>query len=269
MYQLSIAVRVVHTMGEAQFYITLPSNSSVNVYPENTVSNYITKLPQEVNLNGEWEVGLAEMQYPRTWINVREGQHWIYFRGGAHEMVNADKIPIGYYDTVQDLIDEIHQALERLSTQAALNIRLSYEKIANRVKFTIKNGASILVMDDVATMLGLELPIPAPINSSLTAPYAPNLRLGMHSLFVYCDLVHAQMVGDAQVPLLRIVPVQGQHGEYVTRTYQSPQYLPVSRKTFESIEIDIKDDTGRNVPFESGKSVVTLHFRLKRSPYFN
>ena len=92
----------------------------------------------------------------------------------------------------------------------------------------------------------------------------------MYSLYVYCDLVKAQLIGDTQVPLLRIVPIEGHHGDLITRTYQSPQYLPVSRKVFESVEIDIKDDTGKNIPFhESGKSVITLHFRLKRSPYFN
>ena len=109
-------------MSGDQFYLVLPSNSSLEYFPQNSIASYTTKLAQSLDLQGRWELGLSEIQFKNSWINVQNGQHWIYFRGGAHEMVNADKIPIGYYATVQDLIDEIHQALERLSTQAALNI---------------------------------------------------------------------------------------------------------------------------------------------------
>ena len=43
-----------------QFYISLPSNSSMNVYPENKTSLYVTKLPDEIHLTGtmgDWTEG--------------------------------------------------------------------------------------------------------------------------------------------------------------------------------------------------------------------
>ena len=43
----------------------------------------------------------------------------------------------------------------------------------------------------------------------------------------------------------------------------TPQYVPVSKKEFNTVEIDIRDDTGRPVPFEFGKVITTLHFRSK------
>ena len=39
---------------------------------------------------------------------------------------------------------------------------------------------------------------------------------GLNSLYVYCPLVEPRMVGDAQVPLLRIVPIEGRVAEMVT-----------------------------------------------------
>ena len=39
-----------------------------------------------------------------------------------------------------------------------------------------------------------------------------DLEYGFHDLFVYCDLIQSQYVGDALVPLLRIVPVEGEVG---------------------------------------------------------
>ena len=55
-----------------QFYIRLPSNSSMNVYPENRTSSYVTKLSNEIHLTGRWEIGLKEIQYPLSWFNIEE-----------------------------------------------------------------------------------------------------------------------------------------------------------------------------------------------------
>jgi hypothetical protein len=48
------------------------------------------------------------------------------------------------------------------------------------------------------------------------APYVADVTRGVNSLYVYCPLVESRMVGDAQVPLLRIVPVAGRDGEMMT-----------------------------------------------------
>jgi hypothetical protein len=53
----------------SQFYITLPSDSSVKYFPNNTVAHYTTKLPESLNLNGDYEVGLSEIIYTKSWHN--------------------------------------------------------------------------------------------------------------------------------------------------------------------------------------------------------
>ena len=47
----------------SQFYITLPSDVSSDVYPDNTVANYTTKLSQRIHLDGEYEVALPDIIY--------------------------------------------------------------------------------------------------------------------------------------------------------------------------------------------------------------
>lgn len=56
-------------MDKDQFYITLPSNSSMQFFPENRTCCYITQLPRSIQLTGEWEVGLAEIHYPLTFAS--------------------------------------------------------------------------------------------------------------------------------------------------------------------------------------------------------
>lgn len=69
------------------------------------------------------------------------------------------------------------------------------------------------------------------------------------------------IVGDVNVQLLRIVPVE--HGDFVTKTYENIQYFPVLIKSFQTIEINIKDDMGVPIEFNHGKTIVTLHFRQR------
>ncbi|CAH3172814.1 unnamed protein product [Porites lobata] len=85
------------------------------------------------------------------------------------------------------------------------------------------------------------------ISKTTTGDRQVDLEYGFHDLFVYCDLIQSQYVGDALVPLLRIVPVEGEVGQRVSKSFVRPQYLPVSRKQFETIEVNIKRDTGESV----------------------
>ena len=40
--------------------------------PENRTSSYVTKLPNEIHLTGQWEIGPKEIQYPLSWFNIEE-----------------------------------------------------------------------------------------------------------------------------------------------------------------------------------------------------
>ena len=44
-------------------------------FPDNKTSHFVTKLSRTPQLDGEWEVGLAEIVYPHTWYNIREGKN--------------------------------------------------------------------------------------------------------------------------------------------------------------------------------------------------
>ena len=68
-------------------------------------------------------------------------------------------------------------------------------------------------------------------------------------------------MGDIKAPLLRVVDAAGNFADTIHRLYTTPQYVPVSKKEFNTVEIDIRDDTGRPVLFVFGKVITTLHFR--------
>ena len=80
------------------FYLTLPSNASMKVHPDNTLAHYITDLHQGISVSCEWECGLAEIQYPHTWYNVPEGDSWYYLNErNPMGLTPSTKIEAGYY----------------------------------------------------------------------------------------------------------------------------------------------------------------------------
>ena len=92
------------------FYLTLPSNSSFDHFPNNTLSEYTTKLPQEINLEEFWEVGVAEIGYPHTWYNIsREGEYWLRYEY-KHRIVRVTLLP-GFYGSSKDIVDELMKGL--------------------------------------------------------------------------------------------------------------------------------------------------------------
>jgi hypothetical protein len=54
------------------FFVTLPSDSSAKYYPNNTVARFVTKLPETIRLQGQYEMTLVEIIYPHNWYNVSD-----------------------------------------------------------------------------------------------------------------------------------------------------------------------------------------------------
>lgn len=79
-------------------YLTLPSNVSMNTPPDNTLTQYITTLPQRVNLLGQWEWGQVEIQCPHAWYNVREEDTTFYLNEVDQKgLYHRGSISYGYY----------------------------------------------------------------------------------------------------------------------------------------------------------------------------
>jgi hypothetical protein len=85
------------------------------------------------------------------------------------------------------------------------------------------------------------------------------------TVYVYCDLISRQRVGDAYAPLLRTVDVpETVHGDYIERKYTNIHYGSLARGVFEEVEIHITDALGQNISFQHGDVIVKLHFRRKQ-----
>jgi hypothetical protein len=74
------------------------------------------------------------------------------------------------------------------------------------------------------------------------------------AIYVCCDIVQPQIVGNTSAKLLKSIPVKGKLGDVITKTFTNIQNVP-------DVEIVLWNDTGNPVPSERGKVIATLHFR--------
>ena len=250
-------------MSGTHFYLTLPSNSPLNVFPDNKTTSYRVKLPQATDLNGDWEVGLYSISYPNTWYTLQNHENHIYCSVDGFIFQTAF-VDYGYYGTMNDLAKSVNAALKRNIGND--NIRLTYNVRTEKVTVHVKNSHQLGIMGRLSIMLGFAGE-EVKIAKTTTSPYVADLN-GTAMIYFYCDIVQPQVVGDTNAKLLKSVPVQGKTGEVVTKTFTNIQYVPVQTKSFEDIEIILRDDAGKPVPFERGKVLVTLHFKQQSSSYF-
>ena len=106
-------------------------------------------------------------------------------------------------------------------------MQLSLDTLNRKVTVHFQNETKIY-FSDIRQMLWFSPN--TVISRTSTAEWAIDLENGFHDLYVYCDIIQSQYVGDALIPLLRIVPKEGKDGETINKSFICPQYLPVSRK---------------------------------------
>ena len=102
------------------------------------------------------------------------------------------------------------------------DVRFSYDNLSRKVTVYLKNNAEVS-LNDMAYMLGFTPK--QVISKTTTGDRQVDLEYNFDDLFVYCDLIQSQYVGDALVPLLRIVPVEGEVGQGVSKLFVRPQYV--------------------------------------------
>lgn len=242
-------------MNRSSFHIILPSNASTKIFPSNKPQCFKVKLPERIELEGNWEVGLQELQYPHSFNNFEASKSKISYiddKGQEHRI----QLQSTHFRLGRTLLSAIERGLDN---EGKKHIKFSYDYASARITAICRPPYTLKLRGDIAVMLGFEGDID--ITGQVQAKYPVNMDIGLYSLYVYTNIVQGQIVGDAKAQLLRIVQVEGSHGDIVTKTFDQPLYVPLLEKSFDTIEVDISRDTGEQIHFIQGKSICTLHFR--------
>jgi hypothetical protein len=247
------------------FYMTLPSNASMDLYPGNVLSEYKVQLPRTLHLNHEYETALVEMTYPVTYDILPNTNYDIAMLTVEPGGTFTAKVEGISFSSVRKLIAKVNTTLTHMSKTLKVNdgerVMLSHVSDQEKLKLHVPPNTGVFFEKGIAAILGFKAE--EWILKSTKAENHYDLQGGFHSLYVYCSAVEPQIVGDIYAPLLRTVGLTGLKGETIVRNFIDPHYIKVNVDELRSLEINVKDDTGQNVLFRSGKVICKLHFRRR------
>lgn len=303
-------------MNMDEFQVTLPSNSSVRLFPNNKPNCYKTNLPIPLELEGDWEVALMDIQFPFNWPNFQEENIALVVRIDGDDVdeknfkdnclrtlqIYADdkemrklqknveeyleinnkiptgikliKIPTASYEHVGELASMLTSEFNKdhYNSKKRIQLQTQYNSITKKLDFireNIKWFEIISLGQEFCSTLGYPIDTFNDVLYVVKPPKTRNEKTNLdrlNSMYIYCDVIRYQIVGDIQAPLLGTLPIQGKPNDQIYWCFNPAYYMPVNQRSISTIQMRICTDTGDLFPFDpSGRVVCRLHFRRKRA----
>ena len=245
------------------FYITLPSESSKKLFPENNASEYTVRLPRWVHLKGNWEIGLHSIAYTQ-WNVIRhldETISYTYLDNGTTKTGKGGKMR-KHYSSMNEYVSSINKSLEESNVNNEIEFTFG---LNGKVAITLSSGYNVRLRREQAIVLGFmnfeDSAEAYDVESEETGTYKANLYRETN-IHVYCDIVQPQIVGDKTVPLVAVVPYRKTTETYETLyAVENIHYVPIQTKSFQNIKVHLRSSTDESIPFEYGRAAITLHLR--------
>jgi len=281
------------------FYVVLPSNSSASYFPDNTTTHFITRLPHQLRLQGEWGVSLTDIQIPMTFLHFPKDEKTIVRRNSTltfealkdNEKYSLDTstsfeekeeeltinrlesrleghyiVPRGLYHSIDDLIKTVNETSLKDHVTFTIN-RNGYVNAQRSCTHCINNEHTFYLSSTLARILGYdegEYNMSSDETFWVSSRPASLIRALPTTMFVYTDICESYITGDVRTPLLRTVPLDVEsyvYGSVKYKSFSTSKYIPLLHTDLQTIEIDIRNEFGQPIPFEYGTLTVTLHFK--------
>ena len=89
------------------FTIELVSNASAQLFPDNTLCSFTKFLPEQLNLEGQWEVEISEISYPSMYQNVTDGK-FMFFVKKRLTSSEFNYLEPGLYPSNTDIVEAMN-----------------------------------------------------------------------------------------------------------------------------------------------------------------
>lgn len=168
-------------------------------------------------------------------------------------------LPVSHYARVEDLLIELNKLgsdIDKINPP----FTFTFNRNKNKVFVNMTKSLILTLSKELARLLGIN---ELKLNTSTEAENSPSINSDIFTFYIYSDIVSSCLIGNTEAPLLEAFQPSGKSGELVTERFTIRNYKHVSKRSFESILIQIRDGKGRLIPFNGGFVLVTLHFKVR------
>ena len=284
--------------------VTLERNAQLDLFPDNKPAHFRIRMPEMWSLDGTWEVGMFQLLLPHTWRNVLDHQVPLRLHYTAQKP-NVDVfLRAGTYVTVQDVVEGWLQVMEANAPAAddvrgltvVLNERGFYKWTFPSAEFSVYLPAwlgrvlgyldfdtwtvpfnyrsdtrhpvvEITRHDDNGRAAEIEITRSHTMaKHSQASVWSTISKYSFQNLYVHCNISEPVYVGSQMTKVILT------HGVNTDKQIVEDVFIPhlmfyrLSQYQFRVIEIDIRDNLGRPIPFQGGTVTATLYFRRRPIP---
>ena len=125
------------------FTIELVSNASGELFPNNTLSSFTNFLPEQVNLEGQWEVAISEISYPSMYQNITEGK-FKFFDEKLSKSTSTYNLEPGLYTSITDIVEAMNTLIHERNNHHETCIAVKVSRKTQKVVILLANDSSVL-----------------------------------------------------------------------------------------------------------------------------
>ena len=123
------------------FTIELVSNASAQLFPDNTLSSFKNFFPEQLNLDGQWEVAISEISYPSMYENVTEGK-FMFFDKKFSKQSEFYYLELGLYPSITDIVEAINILIQERHNHSENCIEVKVSRRTQKVEIYLANEAN-------------------------------------------------------------------------------------------------------------------------------
>ena len=175
------------------FTIELVSNASGELFPDNTLSSFTNFLPEQLNLEGQWEVAISEISYPSMYQNITEGK-FKFFDEKLSKSTSTYNLEPGLYTVITDIVEAMNRLIQERNNHNETGITVNVSRRTQKVVIILANDTSGLAFcsTDLAHLFGNNVGNEFGVLMIGRGPHEPEFAydiVRIHSLMIYSHLV--------------------------------------------------------------------------------
>lgn len=78
---------------------------------------------------------------------------------------------------------------------------------------------------------------------------------------IFTDIISENSIFAKNEAVIRIIKPDGKEGDFISKSFDRPHYLPCNKTFINKISIQIKDNTSNFIQFNTGPVILKLHFK--------
>ena len=276
-------------------HLTLPSNASMERYPENKPQNFTTMLAKPMELTGRWSVALRSIAYPNNSLDIMDNNLLTLIFHVEREIISADisirdirvssleglcrYLQRAFFDRLFKDSDTMLQSAIEAGFTRTIPITFSYSEYTMKVKIEctgIEASLDFTYASEIQAMLGIEnsmraLPLLGvrPSEANFLLRGSPILSLPIKGskaatfkaqkpgFFIYTDIIKPHRVGDSFSKLIQYAPFD-KDSMIGYKEYINPMYFEIETNIIHTIQIRLCDSSCKDIKFPAGQTNLQL-----------